>query len=277
MPSKIISVQKSREVSALLAVPNSRIIAGGTTFPQEPDEELYLVDISGLEGMDGIRQKGTRIEVGPLTTLSAMENSMLLKAYSPALAQAAAAAADPGIRERATFGGNLASDRIGDTAPALLASGAKLTIMTDSDFREVPVDRFWPPSGGNDLQYDEWITAVSIPLPKEPFWGDAFGKTGEWDRPGEPSAAAAVRLGLDAHDKITAVRGGLRLGTSKIKRMFPLEKLLKNRPAADETFREAVRGMIPSIQGQMDETVFTEFLHGILIRAFEMARERRFL
>ena len=47
---------------------------------------------------------------------------MLLKAYAPALAEAAASVSSE-VRERATFGGNLALDRIGDTAAALLATG----------------------------------------------------------------------------------------------------------------------------------------------------------
>ena len=277
MPSKVISVQKSREVSALLAVPNACIIAGGTTFPQPPDDDLYLVDISGLEGMDGIKQKGTRIEIGPLTTLNAMENSMVLKAYAPALADAAASAALPEIRERATFGGNIAWSRIGDTAAALLASGAKLTIRTDSDYRELPIDRFWPVSGGNDLEYDEWITSVSIPVPKEPFWGDAFKKTGDWDLTREPAAAAAVRLSLDADDRITAVRGGIRTAAGHIRRMFPLEKALKNRPATPENISGAIRMMIPAVQDHIDEKKLTDLLSDILEHAVKMARERRTL
>ena len=277
MPSKIISVQKSREVSALLVVPNSCIIAGGTTFPQGPDDDLYLVDISGLEGMDGIKQKGTRIEIGPLTTLNVMGNSMVLKAYAPALAEAAASAAVPEIREKATFGGNISWDRIGDTAAALLASGAKLTIRTDSDYRELPIDRFWPPSGGNDLEYDEWITSVSIPVPKDPFWGDAFGKTGERDLTRDPAAAAAVRLSLDANDRITAVRGGIRMGDGHIRRMFPLEKALKNRAASPENISGAIRMMISAVQDQIDEKELADLLSDILERAVKMARERRTL
>ena len=141
MHSKITSAGKIQEVSALLTLPGSRIIAGGTTFSPDSEEERYLVDISGLEGLDGIKQKGTRIELGSLTSLSAMANSMLLRAYAPALAEAAAEASAE-IRDRGTLGGNLAAEAIGDCAAALLASGAKLTIRTESDFREILIDRF---------------------------------------------------------------------------------------------------------------------------------------
>ena len=72
------AAQKLQEVSALLAVPNSRITAGGTTFPQDPEEELHLVDISALEGLDSIKQKGSRIEIGPLVTLKTLAGNKLI-------------------------------------------------------------------------------------------------------------------------------------------------------------------------------------------------------
>ena len=123
MQTEITSVQKSQEVSALLQVPNSRIIAGGTTFASPKEQNLHLVDISTLEGLDGIKQKGNRIELGALTTLESMEASALLKKYFPALAEAAALAGTAEIRQKGTLGGNLASSRIGDTAPHCLHAG----------------------------------------------------------------------------------------------------------------------------------------------------------
>ena len=276
MRSEVTSVQKIQEVSALLTIPHSRIIAGGTTFSPDNEEELHLIDISGLEGLDSIRQKGTRIELGPLTTLSAAADSICLKTYAPALAEAAAAA-DPAVRDRGTLGGNICADEIGDTAAALLASGAKLTIRTGTDFREILIDRFWPTGGGNDLDYDEWITRITIPVPKEPLWGDAFLRIGEWDRNGVPDAAAACRLVLDNTGKVTSVRGGLRLGTDNIRRMFPLEKALKSRPFTEENTGKAIRAMISAMKCKTDEKTLYSFFETLLQRAFSMAEERRAL
>ena len=97
------AAQKLQEVSALLAVPNSRITAGGTTFPQDPEEELHLVDISALEGLDSIKQKGSRIEIGPLVTLKTLAGNKLIQTLVPALAEAAANAGTEEIRQRHTW------------------------------------------------------------------------------------------------------------------------------------------------------------------------------
>lgn len=277
MAIEITTVQKIQEVSALLALPNSRILAGGTTFSQTDDRSLHLVDISGLENLDGIKLKGNRIEIGPLTTLNTLAGSDLLKKYAPALAEAAANAGTPEFRNRATLGGNLCAEKIGDTAAALLAGSAKLTVKTESDFRELLIDRFWDASGKNDLQYDEWVTRVSIPLPKSSFTGAAFGRIGDWNETSFPAAAAAVQLSLDEKHIITSVRGGLRLGTNKIGRTFELERALKNHPLTEETLQKAVRAMAPAARNGLDEKEFTAFLSGLIRRACSMAEERRTL
>ena len=276
MHSEITAVQKIQEVSAYLTLPNSRIIAGGTTFSPDPEEKLHLVDISGLEGLDGIKQKGTRIELGALTTLSTAADSMLLKAYAPALAMSAGEA-DPSIRSRGTLGGNIASIRVGDCAAALLALNAKLTIRTGSDFREILIDRFWHADGGNDLDYDEWITRISIPVAREPLWGDAFGRIGEWNDTQTPAAAAAVRLTADAAGRITSIRGGIRTGSENIRRMFPLEKTLKNQPFTEENAEKAVRMMISGVRNEINEKELSDLLRRLLQDAYSMAEERRSL
>lgn len=275
MTRDITAVQTIQEVSALLAVPNSRILAGGTTLSQDTTDELNLVDIKALEGLAGIKQKGTRIEIGPLTTLSEIAGSSLIKTCVPVLAEAAANVGTAELREQATLGGNLAASPAGDTAAALLASGAKLTIKTDSDYREILVDRFWDQDGKNGLQYDEWLTRITVQLSKETVWGAAFGKYGNWGQ--SKSAAAAVQLSLNEKNIITSIRGGLRLGTHLIRRMFAMEKVLKNHPAVDENLEKAARAMLSAAGDVTNEESFTSFLFELLQRALSQAKERRTL
>ena len=275
MQTVITAVQKIQEVSALLELPDSRILAGGTGL--SPEECAHLIDISGLEGLNGIKQKGNRIEIGPLTALEQLAGSAVLQKYVPALAEAAASVNDETVRQRGTLGGNLAAPIIGDTAAALLSTGAKLTIKTGSDFREQLIDRFWTPDGKNDLQYDEWITRITLQLPKEPIWGAAFGKLGEWSRTGVPRAAAALRLGLDEKNRIIAVRGGLRIGKNTVQRMFPLEKALKGQDAGDAAFTKAAASMAAAVKSGPDADALTELLLMLLRRSFTMAAERRAL
>ncbi len=277
MTGKITAVQKIQEVSALLSIPGSRIIAGGTGFSGDAADELHLVDISGLEGLDSIRQKGSRIEIGPLAKLQTLADSALIRTHLPALARAADITAPAEVKERATIGGSIASARISDIAAALLAAGAKLTIKTDSDYRELLIDRFWDQNGENDLQYDEWITRITLQIPKDPRTGSAFGKLGIWSLSGEANAAAAVQIALDDHSTVKTVRGGFRLGTAQIRRMFSLEKNLKNQVPTEEIIHKAACSVIPSPQNSAASDALVTLLTEIIHRALACAEERRTL
>ena len=234
----ISTVETAQEVMTMLAAPHSRVMAGGTTFI-DPTEELHLVDISGIEGLDGIRQRGTRVELGALATLEALASSMLIRACAPELAEAAANAGTADSRSRATVGGGIGFAKVGDVVPALLALNAMITIRTDTDFREVNIDRLFPGCEGIALSFDEWITKISFPYKAAENVGAAFGKSGAWTPADAAVPAAAVRITLDGDKKITAVRGGIRPGSGRAARMFPLEKALKNKTACEAVFAEA--------------------------------------
>ena len=235
----VSTVETAQEVMPMLAAPNSRVMAGGTTFVN-PDVELHLVDISGIEGMDTIRQRGTKVEIGTLASLESLASSMLIRACAPELAEAAENAGTEDSRSRGTIGGGICFPKVGDVVPALLALNAMITMRTDTDFREVNIDRLFPGSNGIALSFDEWITKITFPYKPGENTGGAFAKLGEWT-PADESVptAAAVHMTLDSNKKITAVRGGIRPGTGRAARMFPLEKALKNKTASESLFAEA--------------------------------------
>ena len=73
------------------------------------------------------------------------------------------------------------------------------------------------------------------------------------------AAAAAVRLNLNGKNEVTSVRGGLRLGADRIRRMFPLEKALKNKPFTEENAEKAVMMMTSGIRNEMSEKELSGF------------------
>ncbi|MGA7180760.1 MAG: xanthine dehydrogenase family protein subunit M [Thiobacillaceae bacterium] len=78
------------------------LMKGGLVNPRR------LVDISGLSELEDIsRESDGGIRIGALTTLAQIAEHPALRQSHPALTQAAAIAASPQIRNRATLGGNL--------------------------------------------------------------------------------------------------------------------------------------------------------------------------
>jgi xanthine dehydrogenase YagS FAD-binding subunit len=69
-----------------------------------------MVDLNGIEGLSGIKETPDGVEIGALTTITAIATSALIKERYALLADAASQVASPQIRNMGTLGGNLCQD-----------------------------------------------------------------------------------------------------------------------------------------------------------------------
>jgi 4-hydroxybenzoyl-CoA reductase subunit beta len=171
-----------------------RVLAGGTdlipSMRQKLFEPEYVLDIGHIAELKGIRSHpGNGIEMGVLTTLTAIARSDLLRRRYPVLTEAAASVASPLLRNMGTIGGNICLDTrclwynqsltwrkacgfcikkdgdlchvapggtkcwavfSGDTPPALLCLHAELEIASSSGVRRrIPLLEFYTGLGDN--------------------------------------------------------------------------------------------------------------------------------
>ncbi len=92
-----------------------QIIAGGTDLLPSMKQRLftpgYLLDIRGIEEMRKVKvQPGVGMEIGALTTLTALEDSEFLRRHYPVLREAIMTVASPILRNMGTIGGNICLD-----------------------------------------------------------------------------------------------------------------------------------------------------------------------
>lgn len=92
-----------------------QIIAGGTdlvpSMKQRLFEPQYVMDARGIEELRGIKVvPGHGVEMGALTTLSAIEDSGYIQRHYPVLHEAVKTVASPILRNMGTLGGNLCLD-----------------------------------------------------------------------------------------------------------------------------------------------------------------------
>src|SRR5271167_4014027 len=171
---------------------NIRIVAGGTdlipSMRQKLFEPQYVLDIRHIAELNGIRQQGTGVEIGALTSLTSIEHSDLLRRRYPVLTEAAATVASPLLRNMGTIGGNICLDTrclwynqsltwrkgcgfcikkdgdlchvapggtkcwaafSGDTPPALLCLNAEIEIMGPNGARRMALRNFYTGDGEN--------------------------------------------------------------------------------------------------------------------------------
>ena len=179
------------EAMSLLAKHNDvRIIAGGTdlipSMRQKLFEPHYVLDIRKIAELKGIRQQGSGVEIGALTSLTTIEHSDLLRRRYAVLTEAAATVASPLLRNMGTIGGNICLDTrclwynqsltwrkgcgfcikkdgdlchvapggtrcwaafSGDTPPALLCLNAEIEIASAAGLRRMPLRDFYTNDG----------------------------------------------------------------------------------------------------------------------------------
>jgi xanthine dehydrogenase YagS FAD-binding subunit len=70
----------------------------------------YVVDLSGVAELKGVRESGDGVDIGAMTTLTEVVRHPVVRERYGILTEAAEAAASPQIRNQGTIGGNVSQD-----------------------------------------------------------------------------------------------------------------------------------------------------------------------
>ncbi len=150
---------------------DASLLAGGTDLVvglrngrAAPRMIVNLKRISGLE--PGITERDGRVCVSAPTRLTDLIADRRIREHFPALVEAASTVGSVQIRNRATLTGNICNaSPAADTAPALLAYGAGVVLISRRGSRLVPVEEFLLGPRLTNLRADEIAAAVEIPVP----------------------------------------------------------------------------------------------------------------
>ncbi len=199
---------------------DAKVIAGGHTLVPVMKQRLagppHLVDLSHIEGLDGIEMKGRSLVIGATATHHAVSTSAIVGEAIPALAELAGMIGDPAVRHRGTIGGSLANnDPTADYPAAVLALGA--TIVTNK--RRLKAEEFFQGMFATALEGDEIITRVMFPLPKKAAYVKFRNQASRY-------ALVGVFVAKRPSDVRVAVTGA---GSDGVFRLTAFEEALKKR------------------------------------------------
>jgi aerobic carbon-monoxide dehydrogenase medium subunit len=159
---------------------DARVIAGGTALVIMLKQRLVmpecLISLQKLRRLDYINASNGDIHLGALTTHRAVEQSAIMRARIPALAETFHHVATIRIRNVATVGGSLAhADPNQDPPAMLMALGARVQLTSTAAAREVPLEEFFTDYYETVRQPDELVTEVIVPAPT-PHSGSVYLK-----------------------------------------------------------------------------------------------------
>ncbi len=189
-----------------------------------------LVDVSRLDAMRTIEDKGNVWRIGGAVTHSAIEDAKL--AGCSVMSDVARGIAYRTIRNRGTIGGSLAhADPAADWPLALPALAATIFIAGPAGERSIQAAEFMKGAFATALAEDELVVAVEVPkLSAGARWGywKFCRKTGEF-----PEASAAMLM--DPERKLARLWVGALNGAPQPLEALAAEIALRGSLAASET------------------------------------------
>ena len=200
----ISMLQKHGEDAKILAGGHSLIPAMKLRFAMP----AYLIDISGIVGLEYIHEEDGLLKIGAMTRESSLEESNLINDKYPLLLDTVKMIADPQVRNMATVGGNLAhGDPANDHPATMIALRASVVVEGPNGSREIGIDDFFTDFFTTALDDNEILTEIKIPA-SQSGCGGAYMKIER--KVGDYAAAAvACQLSLEADGKIKQIGIGL--------------------------------------------------------------------
>jgi len=235
---------------------DAKLIAGGHTLVPVMKQRLasppHLVDLSHIEGLNGIEMKGRNLVIGATATHAEVANSAIVGEAIPALSELAGLIGDPAVRHKGTIGGSLANnDPTADYPAAVMALGA--TIVTNK--RRLKPEEFFQGLFTTALEPDEIITRVMFPLPKKAAYQKFRNQASRY-------ALVGVFVARRPSDVRVAVTGA---GGDGVFRATEFEEALKKRfsPKSLDGLTISADGLNSDIHGSAE---YRAHLIGVLAR-----------
>lgn len=169
------------EATDLLSREGSVALSGGTdllvALRHRKIRPSLVVDLKSVSDIGNeIEVHDGMLRIGGRVTMSQLILDEHVNSHFPALVAAASVVGSVQIRNRATLAGNLCNaSPAADTAPALLAYQASVTLVGPTGLRTVPLADFFVGPGSTVLAPGELLVWVEVPIPLARI-GSAFAR-----------------------------------------------------------------------------------------------------
>ena len=161
---------RSREhaIELLAQQEGARVLAGGqslvATLNLRLDAPKLLVDINGIDGLDGIACRNGQVEIGALVRQASAMRSPIIAEHAPLLARALPHVGHAATRNRGTLGGSIAfADPAAELPACLLALDGEVDIAGPHGARTVKARNFFQGLFETALGAHELLTEIRVP------------------------------------------------------------------------------------------------------------------
>jgi carbon-monoxide dehydrogenase medium subunit len=191
----------------------ARLLAGGTDLLIQLRagflESALLINVKGIAEMNTIAFTDGAFRIGAsVPCMELIEHAAFVKAW-PGVADAVKLIGSIQVKGRASVGGNVCNaSPAADSLPALIAAGARASVIGPAGRREVAVEDIPVSPGKTSLAKGEIVTSFLLPK-RAPGAGDAYLRFTPRTEMDIAVVGVGVNLTLDAKGVCTDARFGL--------------------------------------------------------------------
>ena len=132
----------------------------------QPSKLVSLHKVNELTAIGAMPDGALRI--GAMTALATLERSAAVRAHAPVITRTLRTLSNIRVRNVATIGGSLAhADPHMDMPPVLIALGAHVTVAGPAGERTIPVEQLFAGYFETVLAHNELITSVVVPAQRD--------------------------------------------------------------------------------------------------------------
>jgi carbon-monoxide dehydrogenase medium subunit len=192
---------------------DTKVLAGGTDLLVQLRTDLIdpvlLVDIKGIPELRQIKEEGGGFRVGAAVPGAELKEHPKLASVWPGVVEAANLIGSTQVQGRATMGGNLCNGSpAADSVPALIAAGAKASIVGPKRRRDIPVEDVMLAPRRLALAKGEIVASFLLPA-RPARTGDAYLRFIPRTEMDIAVVGCGLCLTLDARGTCTAARVSL--------------------------------------------------------------------
>ncbi len=236
----------------------------------------HLIDLGRIAGLKGIRQDGTEIVIGAMTSQAEITGSALLAEKAPILIEAAKVIADPQVRSVGTIGGNIANGDPGNDMPAVMQClDVRYVLVGPNGARQVAARDFYEAAFFTKLGPAEIVTELRFAVPAAGH-GWAYEKLKR--KVGDYAvAAAAVTLTLAGRSCATASIALTNVGQTPLLAVDAAKALIGSNfdQAAIDRAADAAMAICDPVADSRGPKEYRRSVLGVMVRrAIERARSR---
>jgi carbon-monoxide dehydrogenase medium subunit len=245
----------SEALRLLQTLPEAKLLAGGHSLLPMMKLRLttppHVIDLGRIGDLRYIRETGSALALGALTTHWMIASSPLVQQKAPMLSECAGQIGDIQVRNMGTIGGSLAhADPAADFPAAVLALEAEITAEGPRGRRAVAASDFFTGVFSTALQPKEILVEIKFPV-LAPRTGSAYLK---FPHPASGFAVVGVAavVTLDGKGRCERARIGVTGVAPVAYRAGAMEKALVGKALDDQTVAAAAKSAADGVEPNED-------------------------